>query len=105
MATEIDPVVGNWYRNQESDRTYEVVAIDEDEGTVAIQYFEAEVEEMDIDTWYEQDLELTAQPEDWSGPYDDLEPDDFGDTEEPKHPEVWGSALEEIEEEGEPDFE
>ena len=37
MATEIDPVVGNWYRNQESDRTFEVVAIDEDEGTVAIQ--------------------------------------------------------------------
>lgn len=105
MATEIDPVVGNWYRDQEADRTFEVVAIDEDEGTVAIQYFEAEVEELDIDSWYDQDLELAAEPEDWSGPYDDLEADDFGDTDEPKHPETWGSPLEEIEEEGEADFE
>ena len=52
MATEIDPVVGNWYRDEESDRTFEVVALDEDEGTVVIQFFEAEVEELDIDSWW-----------------------------------------------------
>jgi hypothetical protein len=105
MATEIDPTVGTWYRNQESDRTFEVVAIDEDEGTVEIQYFESEVEELDIDSWYDMDLEIAAEPEDWSGPYDDLERDDFGDTEDPTHPESWGGPLEEIEEESETDFE
>jgi hypothetical protein len=60
---------------------------------------------LDVDSWYEMDLELAAEPEDWSGPYDDLEADDFGDTDEPKHPETWGSPLEEIEEEGEADLE
>ncbi|MEJ2360661.1 MAG: hypothetical protein P8Z75_04420 [Gammaproteobacteria bacterium] len=104
MATELDPVVNNWYRDQESDRTFEVVALDEDEGTVAIQYFESEVEEMDVDNWYDMDLELAAEPEDWSGPYDDLERDDFGDTDEPMHPENRSNLLEGFEEEGEADY-
>lgn len=105
MATEIDPVVGNWYRDSESERTFEVVALDEDEGSVEIQYFEAEVEEVDIDSWYEMSLEIAAEPEDWSGPYDDLERDDFGDTEEPMRPEDWGNPLEEVEEDGETEYE
>jgi len=103
MATELDPVVGNWYRDQESERTFEVVALDEDDGTVEIQYFESEVEGIDIDTWYEMELEIAAEPEDWSGPYDDLEKDDFGDTDGVMHPESWGSPADEFE--GETEFE
>ena len=40
---------------------------------------------MTLDTWYETELEQTAAPEDWSGPFDDLVADDFGDTEKPLH--------------------
>ena len=29
--------------------------------------------------------------------HDDLVPDDFGDTEEPMHPETWGSPFDEVE--------
>lgn len=101
MATELDPVVGNWYRDQESDRRFEVVALDEDDGTIEIQYFESELEGLDIDAWYEMDLELAAEPEDWSGPYDDLEKDDFGDTEDVTHPESWTSPMDEFEGESE----
>lgn len=97
MATEMDPVVGTWYRDVESGRLFEVVAIDEDDGTVELQYFESEVEEVDIDAWYEMPLEAAAEPEDWSGPFDDLISDDFGDTEEPMHPEHWGSPLDDVE--------
>jgi hypothetical protein len=100
MATELDPIVGNWYRDTDTDRTFEVVAIDEDDGAVEIQYFESEVEEIDIDQWYEMELESAAEPEDWSGPYDDLERDDFGDTDEPVHPERWSGALSDLEGEG-----
>ena len=103
MATELDPRIGNWYRDGESGRVFEVVAIDEDDGTVEIQYFESEVEEYDIDNWYEFTLEAIAAPEDWSGPFDDLVTDDFGDTEEPKVPEQWGSTLDDID--GEAAFE
>ncbi|MBI3561416.1 MAG: hypothetical protein HY080_06830 [Gammaproteobacteria bacterium] len=76
MATELDPVVGSWYLNSDSDTTFEVVAMDEDEGTVEIQLYEGEVEEIDIDDWYEMNLEQAAEPDDWTGAYDDTDDDD-----------------------------
>ncbi|HXH04040.1 MAG TPA: DUF6763 family protein [Candidatus Competibacteraceae bacterium] len=77
--SDLDPIVGNWYRNLESADEFEVVALDEDAGTVEIQYFGGEVEELDLDEWYELPLEPMDAPEDWSGPFDDLEADDLGD--------------------------
>ena len=91
--SELSPRVGNWYRNLEDKRLFEVVATDEDDGTIEIQYFESEVEELDIETWYELELEQEAAPEDWSGPYDDLIADDMGDTEIPMQPENWSDPV------------
>jgi hypothetical protein len=36
------------------------------------------VEEIDLDSWYELVLEPIEAPEDWSGAYDQMEPDDLG---------------------------
>ena len=44
------PTIGNWYRIQGSD-SFEVVAFDEDDGTIELQYFDGTVEEMDIEDW------------------------------------------------------
>lgn len=82
MATELDPVVGNWYLNTENDTTFEVVAMDEDEGTIEVQMYEGEVEEIDIDDWYEMNLEEAAEPDDWVGAYDDTDDDDEDDLED-----------------------
>lgn len=97
MNQELTPTVGHWYRNMEDERQFEVVALDEDDGTVEIQYFESEIEELDMDTWYDLPLENTAAPEDWTGPFDDLVKDDMGDTEGIRRPENWSGALNEIE--------
>lgn len=78
MPTDVDPIVGNWYRDLERDERFEVVAVDEDEGVVEVQYFEGEVEELDVDTWYEMDLEVIEAPEDWTGPMDGITQDDLG---------------------------
>lgn len=78
MPTDVDPIVGNWYRDLERDDRFEVVAVDEDEGIVEIQFFEGDVEEMDVDTWYEMDLEVIEAPEDWTGPMDGVTRDDLG---------------------------
>lgn len=94
--SELSPSVGNWYRNLDDDRLFEVVAFDEDDETIEIQYFESEIEELDLDTWEELSLELTAAPEDWTGPYDDLVADDMGDTDEPQHPENWSGPMSEF---------
>jgi hypothetical protein len=76
--SEIDPIVGNWYRNLADQSRFEVVAMDEASQNVEIQYFEGEVEELDMDTWDELSLDFIEPPDDWSGPFDDLEPDELG---------------------------
>jgi hypothetical protein len=72
MATP-QPGIGNWYR-QNGDALFEVVALDDDDGTIEIQYFDGTVEEMDIEDWTSQwedgALESAEPPEDWSGSVD-----------------------------------
>ncbi len=72
------PVVGDWYRFTAGD-TFEVVALDEDEATIEIQYFDGTIEELDFDEWRERadarEIETAAEPEDWSGSID-VDPDD-----------------------------
>lgn len=95
MATEFEPRVGDWYEDG-SGRVFEVVAVDDVEGAVEIQYFDGAVEEVDFDTWAELEIQPAAGPNDWSGPFDDLERDDFGDIDTPLRPEAWGNPLDEF---------
>ncbi len=96
MPNELDPIVGEWYKNLDDEQTFEVVAVDEDEGTVEIQYFDGEIEEIDLENWYELNLEPIEPPEDWSGPFDDLERDDLGYTDMSMHPDEWSNPLDEL---------
>lgn len=74
------PSVGSWYRLEDGE-TFEVVAIDDDDRTIEVQYFDGTVEEMDFEDWEtqceERALTATGPPEDWSGSVD-VEPDDEG---------------------------
>jgi hypothetical protein len=74
------PTIGNWYRITGSD-SFEVVAFDEDDGTIEIQYFDGTVEEMDLEDWQAEHetgaLVEVEPPEDWTGSVDvDPEEDD-----------------------------
>lgn len=77
MSAEIEPVIGNWYRAVD-DSSFEVIAVEDD--SVEIQYFDGGIEELDMASWQEMELEEIEPPEDWSGPFDDLEKDDLGYT-------------------------
>ena len=72
MATP-QPGIGDWYRLN-GGALFEVVALDEDDGTIEIQYFDGTVEEMDIEDWESQwddgALESAQAPEDWTGSVD-----------------------------------
>jgi hypothetical protein len=74
------PNIGNWYRVSGGE-TFEVVAVDDDDGTIEIQYFDGTVEELDIEDWEAQwedgALETAEPPEDWSGSVD-VEPEEEG---------------------------
>ena len=77
--SDVDPIIGNWYRNEETGNDFEVVALDEEAQTIEIQYFDGDVEELDLDAWYELPLEAIEAPDDWSGPYDEIEADELDD--------------------------
>jgi len=89
MMQFIKPIVGQWYRGG-TDELFEVVAIDHQDQTIEIQFFDGSVSEVDFDTWNEQLreelIESADAPEDWSGAVDveaqDLDRD-FEDTARP----------------------
>jgi len=72
------PAIGEWYRMRGGE-LFEVVAIDDEDGTIEIQYFDGTLEEMDIEDWNSEagagDIEKAEAPEDWSGSVD-VEPEE-----------------------------
>lgn len=90
-ARSLPAVIGDWYRDLEG-HTFEIVAIDEDDATVEIQYFDGTVEELDFDTWAETTVEAVEPPEDWSGSLD-IEREDYGVDLDDYHAEEWNNPL------------
>jgi len=95
MPAEREPVVSQWYRHLNKGQQFYVTAVDEEAGTVEIQHFDGDVEEVDLDEWSELEIEPIEPPEDWTGPVDDVERDDLGYTETEMSGEDWREPLEE----------
>ena len=53
-----------------------IVAVDEDDATIELQFFDGTIDEVDMDTWSKLLIEKVAAPEDWSGSVD-LDPEDY----------------------------
>jgi len=97
MKNEADPIVDNWYQHLDKGQAFQVVAVDEDAGTVELQHFDGDVEEIDLDAWYQIPVELIEEPENWSGPFDVGEMDDLTGTEVTDTAVAdWTEPLEEI---------
>lgn len=82
MGREYEPAAGRWFRDLEEDESFLVLSIDEDAEIVEIQHVDGDIEELDLDTWAEMDLEPTEQPEGWTGSTaqdDDLDEDEEWD--------------------------
>ena len=67
MGRDHNPVPGQWYESLEDEETFQVLSIDEDAELIELQYEDGDVEEIDYETWQELDLDLTEEPEGWSG--------------------------------------
>ena len=78
MANELDPLIDQWYSHVDKGQRFYIVAVDEDDKTVEIQYFDSSLEEFTLQEWRGLDIELSEAPENWSGPLDIGELDDFG---------------------------
>lgn len=80
MTNRLAPMIGHWYSHRDKGELFQVVALDEDSGTIEIQEFDGGIDELDFDEWRQLAVESAVQPEDWGGPMDDVEPDEFGYT-------------------------
>lgn len=76
MSNSFTPRVGDWYQSINGDR-FEIVALDEEEGTLDMQHYDGAIEEVDFDSWREMDVDAIEAPEDWSGSFD-ITRDDYG---------------------------
>ena len=87
------PVIGEWFRRTGGD-SFEVVAIDQDDRTIEIQYFDGTIEELEFADWFEEPIEATEAPEDWTGSVDvDAEDTENEYEAEPNGKAAWGDPL------------
>ncbi len=79
MSRDYEPVPGQWYENLEDDESFRVLKVDEDAELVELEYLDGEIEEIDLETWHEMDLEPTQEPEGWTEDEEDEDEEDDED--------------------------
>jgi len=69
------PKIGDWYKSTIGD-AFEIVASDDEDETLELQYYDGTIEELDRETWETLNPEPVEPPEDWSGSMD-VSPEDI----------------------------
>jgi hypothetical protein len=93
VGRDYDPVQGQWYEDLEENEVFKVLSVDPDEELIELQYENGDIEEIDLDTWHELDLERAEEPEGWASDQeeeeeeeeedeDDLDDDDWDEDED-----------------------
>ena len=87
MARDYDPVQGQWFEDLEENEIFKVLSVNPDEEIIEVQYENGDIEEIDLDTWHELDLERAQEPEGWAS--DDEEEDEEEDDDEDVDDDDW----------------
>jgi hypothetical protein len=82
VSRDYEPVAGQWYENLEEEEQFRVLSVNEDSELVELEYLDGDIEEIDIETWHEMDLEKIKEPEGWSKSDDEDEAEEDEDWEE-----------------------
>lgn len=90
------PIVGNWYRDF-NQQLFEVVALDDADNLIEVQYFNGDIDELDYDAWYGLGAENVPPPEDWTGPFGEVEPEDLGYSDISPQAHGYAVSLDEVE--------
>ncbi len=92
MTKAINPVVGQWYKEADG-QTFEVVAIDDNDETIEVQYADGAVEEFDMDSWESMELTRLSAPESLGGMFGELEFEEDTDRGSLLNEERWSDYL------------
>jgi hypothetical protein len=82
VTRDYEPVVGQWYENIDETDSFRVLSVDEDAELIEIEYLDGDIEEIDLDTWAEFNLDKIEEPEGWSGSAIATDEDDDDEEEE-----------------------
>jgi hypothetical protein len=82
VARDYDPVQGKWYEDLEENEVFKVLSVDPDQELVEVQYENGDIEEIDLDTWHELDLEQAEEPEGWASDDEDEDEEEEEDEDE-----------------------
>lgn len=66
------PKIGSWFRDTDSGQRFEIVAIDEKQKTIEVQYYDGDISEFDIESWGSMQLIETKTPEEAYGGYEGM---------------------------------
>jgi len=69
--------VGQWYLRPDTRDVFQVVDWDDQAGSARIQLFDGSLDEIDEDMWRALSPTPVAAPDDWTGPLDNMEMEDF----------------------------
>lgn len=65
----IFPGVGAWFQDAVTQQLFEVVAVDEESGTIEVQYDDGDIGEFELESWGQMTLLAAAAPEDANAGY------------------------------------
>jgi len=85
------PMIGGWFRRPDG-VLFEVVAVDEDDGTIETQHFDGTIGELEVENWSRMLLIEVSAPEDWSGSVD-MDPEDYAGQKEGDMPSGFHDPL------------
>lgn len=103
MSRDYEPVPGQWYENLEDEESFRVLTVDEDSELVEIEYLDGEIEEIDLETWHEMDLEKTAEPEGWAESDEEEDEEEEEEDEEDEDDDDWDEDDEDEDEDWDED--
>jgi len=89
VSRDYEPAPGQWYQNLEDEESFRVLTVDEDSELVEIEYLDGEIEEIDLETWHEMDLEQTEEPEGWAESDEDEDEEEEEEEDEEDEDDDW----------------
>lgn len=95
MTKSADPLISQWYHYPQKAQKFQVIAADDRTAKVEIQYFDGNLDEFDLTTWYTMEVERIEAPEDWTGPMDNIEKDDLNPVGTEMRREDWAAPYDE----------
>ena len=91
-AAQQFPTIGHWYCRPNG-TLFEVVAVDEEDGTIEIQLYDGTIGEIEVENWPNMLIVEVSAPEDWSGSVD-MDPEDYIGTRDNDIPNGFHDPLE-----------